>query len=251
MIKALESDKISEEFQKRKFSAYGDGGSEILSWARGSSDQVLEGNEEERGRTGTKILPQVGLPTFPFDLLRHVFTCFRHFRAFEIAPSATKLFRFLRDTDVPLEKNPKLKIHAMSVFIMVSLRRSENVRVSFLTTLVCGRLASARRSCGSPVRWPWGTQRWRNWAPRTPNTASLTSTSTWERRLKISSGRTILKTDDQFLLSSQVVRFALLDTIRDAVPEMWSPQMKDAWKTAYDQLVAAIKKEMTAHNAAT
>lgn len=41
-------------------------------------------------------------------------------RIFDIAPSASKLFSFLRDSDVPLEKNPKLKPHAMSVFVMVS-----------------------------------------------------------------------------------------------------------------------------------
>jgi hypothetical protein len=29
------------------------------------------------------------------------------------------MFSFLRDSDVPLEKNPKLKTHAMSVFVMV------------------------------------------------------------------------------------------------------------------------------------
>lgn len=41
------------------------------------------------------------------------------YRIFEIAPSAAKLFSFLRDSKVPLEKNPKLKAHAMSVFVMV------------------------------------------------------------------------------------------------------------------------------------
>lgn len=40
-------------------------------------------------------------------------------RIFEIAPSAQKLFSFLKDSDIPLEKNPKLKSHAMSVFVMV------------------------------------------------------------------------------------------------------------------------------------
>jgi hemoglobin-like flavoprotein len=38
---------------------------------------------------------------------------------------------------------------------------------------------------------------------------------------------------------------ALLDTIReDAVPDMWTPEMKAAWEEAYDQLAAAIKQEM-------
>ncbi|CAL9093588.1 unnamed protein product [Musa textilis] len=40
-------------------------------------------------------------------------------RVFEIAPSAARLFSFLRDSDVPLDKNPKLKYHALSVFTMV------------------------------------------------------------------------------------------------------------------------------------
>ncbi|PKU68564.1 Non-symbiotic hemoglobin [Dendrobium catenatum] len=38
-------------------------------------------------------------------------------RIFEIAPLATKLFSFLRDSQIPLD--PKFKGHAMSVFIMV------------------------------------------------------------------------------------------------------------------------------------
>ncbi|RWW85696.1 hypothetical protein BHE74_00005610 [Ensete ventricosum] len=42
----------------------------------------------------------------------------------------------------------------------------------------------------------------------------------------------------------EVTRFALLDTIKEAVPEMWCPEMKAAWGEAYDQLVAAIKQEM-------
>ncbi|RZR80112.1 hypothetical protein BHM03_00006038 [Ensete ventricosum] len=44
--------------------------------------------------------------------------------------------------------------------------------------------------------------------------------------------------------SRSVTRFALLDTIKEAVPEMWCPEMKAAWGEAYDQLVAAIKQEM-------
>jgi hemoglobin-like flavoprotein len=43
----------------------------------------------------------------------------------------------------------------------------------------------------------------------------------------------------------QVVKFALLDTIKEEVPaDMWSPAMKSAWSEAYDHLVAAIKQEM-------
>jgi len=41
-----------------------------------------------------------------------------------------------------------------------------------------------------------------------------------------------------------VGKFALLETIKEAVPEMWSPEMKYAWGEAYDQLAEAIKSEM-------
>ncbi|VFQ67876.1 unnamed protein product [Cuscuta campestris] len=43
----------------------------------------------------------------------------------------------------------------------------------------------------------------------------------------------------------EVTRYALLETIKEAVPEeMWNEEMKDAWGVAYDHLVAAIKSEM-------
>ncbi|KAK8463797.1 hypothetical protein PHAVU_011G048700 [Phaseolus vulgaris] len=42
----------------------------------------------------------------------------------------------------------------------------------------------------------------------------------------------------------EVGKFALLETIKEAVPEMWSPEMKYAWGEAYDQLAEAIKSEM-------
>ncbi|PIN12370.1 hypothetical protein CDL12_15023 [Handroanthus impetiginosus] len=53
-------------------------------------------------------------------------------KIFEIAPSAQKLFSFLRDSNVPLEQNPKLKSHAKSVFVMtceaaVQLRKAGRV----------------------------------------------------------------------------------------------------------------------------
>lgn len=41
-----------------------------------------------------------------------------------------------------------------------------------------------------------------------------------------------------------MTRFALLETIKDGVGEMWCPEMKAAWTEAYNQLVAAIKQEM-------
>ncbi|CAA2988574.1 non-symbiotic hemoglobin 1 [Olea europaea subsp. europaea] len=53
-------------------------------------------------------------------------------KIFEIAPSAQKLFSFLKDSNVPLEQNPKLKPHAKSVFVMtceaaVQLRKAGKV----------------------------------------------------------------------------------------------------------------------------
>ncbi|MED6168353.1 Non-symbiotic hemoglobin 1 [Stylosanthes scabra] len=119
-------------------------------------------------------------------------------KVFEIAPSAQKLFSFLKDSKVPLEQNPKLKTHAVTVFVMtcesaVQLRKAGKVTV------------------------------------RESNLKKLGAT---HFRIGV--------VDEHF----EVVKFALLETIKEAVPEIWSPAMKEAWGEAYDQLVAAIKSEM-------
>ena len=120
-------------------------------------------------------------------------------KIFEVAPSASQMFSFLRNSDVPLEKNPKLKTHAMSVFVMT-----------------CEAAAQLRKAGKVTVR------------------------DTTLKRL----GATHFKYgvgDAHF----EVTRFALLETIKEAVPvDMWSPAMKSAWSEAYNQLVAAIKQEM-------
>ncbi|KAF4366897.1 hypothetical protein CsatB_006176 [Cannabis sativa] len=119
-------------------------------------------------------------------------------KIFEIAPSAKKLFSFLKDSAIPLEQNPKLKPHAMTVFVMT-----------------CESAAQLRKA-----------------GKVTLKEANL-------KRL----GATHFKygvVDEHF----EVTKFALLETIKEAVPEMWSPEMKSAWGEAYDQLVAAIKTEM-------
>ncbi|KAL2328918.1 hypothetical protein Fmac_022345 [Flemingia macrophylla] len=119
-------------------------------------------------------------------------------KIFEIAPSAQKLFSFLRDSTVPLEQNPKLKPHAMSVFVMT-----------------CDSAVQLRKAGKVTVR---------------------------ESNLK-KLGATHFKygvANEHF----EVTKFALLETIKEAVPEMWSPAMKNAWGEAYDQLVDAIKSEM-------
>lgn len=119
-------------------------------------------------------------------------------KIFEIAPSAKKLFSFLRDSNVPLEQNPKLKPHAMSVFVMtcesaVQLRKAGKVVVRESTLKKLGA-----------THFKYGV------------------------------------VDEHF----EVTKYALLETIKGAIPEMWSPEMKSAWAEAYDQLVAAIKSQM-------
>ncbi|OAY78847.1 Non-symbiotic hemoglobin 1 [Ananas comosus] len=115
-------------------------------------------------------------------------------KIFEIAPSARQLFSFLRDSDVPLDKNPKLKAHAMSTCeSAVQLRKSGEVTVRE-TTLK--KLGSTHSKAGVA--------------------------------------------DEHF----EVVRFALLETIKEAVPDMWTEEMKNAWEEAFDQVAAAIKEEM-------
>ncbi|KAF7811613.1 non-symbiotic hemoglobin 2 [Senna tora] len=42
----------------------------------------------------------------------------------------------------------------------------------------------------------------------------------------------------------EVVKEALLRTIKEAMGEKWSEDMSNAWAKAYDELGAAIKKEM-------
>nr|POE67766.1 hemoglobin-2 [Quercus suber] len=118
-------------------------------------------------------------------------------KIFEIAPSAQKLFSFLKDSNVPLERNPKLKSHSVTVFVMtcesaVQLRKAGKVTV---------RESTLKKLGG--VHFKSGV------------------------------------VDEHY----EVTKFALLETIKEAVPEMWSPEMKIAWGEAYDQLVAAIKSE--------
>lgn len=119
-------------------------------------------------------------------------------KIFEIAPSAQKLFSFLKDSQVPLEKNPKLKTHAVTVFVM---------------------------TCESAVQLR--------------KTGKVTVRESNLKRLGASHFKSGVA-DEHF----EVTKFALLETIKEAVGEMWSPAMKDAWGEAYDQLVGAIKSEM-------
>ncbi|KAE8711702.1 Non-symbiotic hemoglobin 1 [Hibiscus syriacus] len=44
----------------------------------------------------------------------------------------------------------------------------------------------------------------------------------------------------------EVTKFSLSETIKEAVPEMWSAKKNNAWGEAYDRLVVAIKAEMVA-----
>ncbi|GJN08582.1 hypothetical protein PR202_ga26520 [Eleusine coracana subsp. coracana] len=125
---------------------------------------------------------------------------------FEIAPSAKNMFPFLRDSDVPLEKNPKLKTHAMSVFVMT-----------------CEAAAQLRKA------------------------GKITVRDTTLKRLGATHFKALFSRNRDGIVDHfvQVTRFALLETIKEAVPaDMWGPDMKNAWTEAYNQLVAAIKLEM-------
>ncbi|KAI5661007.1 hypothetical protein M9H77_20330 [Catharanthus roseus] len=119
-------------------------------------------------------------------------------KIFEIAPSAKKMFPFLRDSNVPVEQNPNLKAHAKTVFVMtceaaVQLRKAGKVVIR----------DSSLKKLGA-THFKYGVA------------------------------------DEHF----EVTKYALLETIKEAVGEKWCPEMKSAWGEAYDQLVAAIKTEM-------
>lgn len=45
-------------------------------------------------------------------------------------------------------------------------------------------------------------------------------------------------------MPTQVVKEALLRTVKEAVGEKWSDEVDSAWGKAYDQLASAIKAEM-------
>ncbi|XP_073004206.1 anaerobic nitrite reductase AHB1-like [Typha latifolia] len=121
-----------------------------------------------------------------------------YLRIFEIVPSARKKFSFLSDSDEPLGKNPKLKAHAMNVFVMTCesatmLRKTRKVTVGNITLKKLGGVHTKAGVAG---------------------------------------------------LHFEVLKFALLETIKEAVPYMWSPEMEEAWGVAYDHLAAAIQAEM-------
>ncbi|KAG6410746.1 hypothetical protein SASPL_128814 [Salvia splendens] len=119
-------------------------------------------------------------------------------KIFEIAPSAQKIFPFLRDSNVPLEQNPKLKPHAKSVFVMT-----------------CEAALQLRKEGKVVIR-----------------ESTLTKLGTVHSKYGV--------VDEHF----EVTKYALLETIEEAVGEIWSPEMKKAWSVAYDHLVAAIKSHM-------
>ncbi|KAG2266500.1 hypothetical protein Bca52824_073579 [Brassica carinata] len=94
-------------------------------------------------------------------------------KIFEIAPTAKKLF--LRDSPIPAEQNPKLKPHAMSVFVGVSSTAEKTGKVTVKETTL-KRLGASHSKYGV--------------------------------------------VDEHF----EVTKYALLETIKEAVPEMWSPK---------------------------
>ncbi|XP_031250603.1 non-symbiotic hemoglobin 2-like [Pistacia vera] len=122
----------------------------------------------------------------------------------EIAPAARPMFSFLRDSDEIPQNNPKLKAHAVKVFKMV-------------------RLGMAIRDSAVQLR-----------EKREVTVAHTTSKYLGSVHLKNG------VIDPHF----EVVKEALLRTIKEGVGKKWSEDMGSAWSEAYDQLAAAIKAEM-------
>ncbi|KAK7257913.1 hypothetical protein RIF29_32234 [Crotalaria pallida] len=119
-------------------------------------------------------------------------------KIFDVAPAAQNMFSFIKDSQIPLDQNPKLKAHAVFVFVMT-----------------CETAAQLRK----------------------------TGKITVEDRHLEQIGATHLKkgvTGEHF----EVAKSALLETIKEAVPEIWSQDMENAWAEAYDQLLAAINSQI-------
>ncbi|CAM6102630.1 unnamed protein product [Calypogeia fissa] len=119
-------------------------------------------------------------------------------KVFEIAPTVKRMFSFLKDSNVPLEKNPKLKGHALQVFMLTGQAATQLGEKGGVDALI-------------------------------PTLVKLGDSHVTYGVL-----------DEHF----DVVRFALLATLQEALPEQFTPEVKEAWATAYDEIVSKIKEEM-------
>ena len=88
--------------------------------------------------------------TEPTAILSDLTKCQIKKRIFEIASGAKQMFPFLRDAgDAPLENHPKLKAHAVAVFVMVSSRASAWILPACCLSLQC--VSSPHMFCND--RW--------------------------------------------------------------------------------------------------
>ncbi|KAL9296452.1 hypothetical protein ACSQ67_022348 [Phaseolus vulgaris] len=138
----------------------------------------------------------------------------------EIAPEAKQLFSFLKDSNVPLEENPKIKPHAKAVFVMFST-------ISYIILVYCYQfiLFLLLQTCDS--------------ASQLRKAGKVTVRESNLKKLGASHFKAGVIAEH-----FKVTKLALLETIKEAVPEMWSPEMKNAWEEAHDQLADAIISEM-------
>ncbi|RVW48424.1 Hemoglobin-2 [Vitis vinifera] len=150
-------------------------------------------------------------------------------KIFEIAPSAQKLFSFLKDSKVPLEKNPKLKSHAMAVLLWCE-------SYSFIAYNIVGAFqpnpTKIEYTCESAVQL-------RKAGKVTVRDSTLKKLGSVHYKSGI--------LDEHYEVHIVVIKcykVCIVGNNKEAVPEMWSPEMKNAWAQAYDQLVVAIKSEM-------
>lgn len=139
-------------------------------------------------RVALHRISEVSEPAFSFSLSLSPIV-----RIFEIAPAAKQMFSFLRDSgdDVPLENHPKVKAHAVTVFVMASknthslpfpLSAYPHLTITMAAMQCSGfRHASRRHSWGRRVTWRWGRRHWGGWARRTSKPASPTRTSRYTR----------------------------------------------------------------------
>ncbi|KAL2652695.1 hypothetical protein R1flu_020823 [Riccia fluitans] len=125
-------------------------------------------------------------------------------KVFEIAPSAAELFSFLKDSPIPLEQNPQLKAHALTVFKLVGDAAAQLGEKGGLDALQ----------------------------------ATLVDLGVSHYSYGV--------VNEHF----DVVKFCLLQTIQEGLPELWSPELKAAWAQAYDELTGVIKEVMKGQKAA-
>ncbi|OAE30107.1 hypothetical protein AXG93_1112s1240 [Marchantia polymorpha subsp. ruderalis] len=167
------------------------------------------------------------------DSATHSVTFFA--KIFEIAPGAKALFSFLKDSDIPFDKNPKLKAHALTVFRLTGDSACMLGEKGAIDALHPKLKELGKKHVGYGV------------IAAHFDLTELTHSAyiLWAVTARNSSGAA-----PAYRSTFNVVKAALLSTIESLLPEDWPAEKKvatcGAWSQAYDELAGVMINEMQA-----